>query len=208
MNHRGLIISNIILFLWCSVSLALDPVEFIVQHNPDIQELRAYNRSIFSRLKVSLKGHGKYGQATTIETGWEREKTTLGGDIRVIAEMPIFSPQEKLQMRLKELELTRRIRREASGAVARYRGLKLWIEREGEIIKALEIELEWIKKRVETGVEPQKTYIERAIALRQRKQTLETKQTELQDALDTVLSFVPKSDRDALKQLLEQYGNK
>ena len=193
-----------VLMLVPGVVLGADPVQFIVEHNPDIKTLRAFNSSVLSRLKVTARGQSRYGY----EVGWgdttaDSEKARWAYDFRVIAEMPLFSKKEAMEMRLREFQLRRQIRREASSAVARYRSLRRYIKREEAIVEGLAAECRWMEQRVQVGLEPQKSLMDCVMDLRERVKNLEVKREELQDALEAVLSLVEPEDRPKLRKILE-----
>jgi len=181
-------------------------VQFIVDHNPDIRLLRQFNSSILSRLKIKTKAQAKYGH----EVGWgdttaDTNRASWAYDFRVIAEMPLFSRKEAMEMRLREFQLRRQIRREAAQAVSRYRGLKRYIRREEAIVEGLAAECKWVEQRVQVGLEPQKVLMNCVLDLRERVKNLEVKKEELADALQGVLSLVEPEDRPVLKKILEGY---
>ena len=203
------LINLILLLSWIfgpGLALGADPVQFIVDHNPDIKTLRAFNSSVLNRLKVTTRAQSRYGY----EVGWgdttaDAEKARWAYDFRVIAEMPLFSKKEAMEMRLREFQLRRQIRREASSAVARYRSLKRYIKREEAIVEGLAAECRWMEQRVQVGLEPQKALMNCVLDLRERVKNLEVKREELQDALEAVLSLVEPGDRPQLKKILEAH---
>ncbi len=186
--------SAILLTVWSAC--AMDPVQFIVERNPDLKLLRKFNESALSRLNVKFQSNTGYGHSDWAE-GWAY-------DVKIVAEMPIFSPREALDMRMKEFRLRRTIRKEAAQAVARYKGLRRYIQREEAIVAGLEAECKWLEKRVEAGLEPQKSLMNCVMNLRERIKNLEVKKEELNDALEAVLSYVGPEHRPELRTLLER----
>ncbi len=187
--------------LLASPSSAQDALEFMVRNNPELRELCRYNENAFSRLRIRARaslgtGAGSIGADGVFSQG--------DYDARIIAEMPLFSPRERLEMRMKEFGFRRQLRSEASRALSRYRKLRRWIRREKSILKDLRLELSWLKRRAEAGIEPQKVIMEKALALKEREQNLSSRQEELKDALEAVLSFVPQQKRGELKRLIQK----
>ncbi len=190
-----------VLLLWASSNAnAEDPLEFIVRNNPELRELASYNKSAFSRLKIKARA------SAGTKTGYVTDSSLVTGtyDARIIAEMPLFSPKERLDMKLKEFRFRRQLRSEASRALSRYRSLRRWLKREKAILEDLEAELDWLKRRAEAGLEPQKAIMEKALALKEREQAFEARQEELEDALKALLAFVPREKRQELKRLVEE----
>jgi len=189
------------LFLCAIPVRAQDALEFMVRNNPELMELCRYNENAFSRLRIKARasvgsGAGSIGQDGIFTQG--------SYDARIIAEMPLFSPKERLEMRMKEFGFRRQLRSEASGALSRYRKLRRWIRREKVILEDLRAELSWLKRRAEAGIEPQKAIMDKALALKEREQAFFSRQEEMKDALEAVLSFVPGEKRKALRGLLEK----
>jgi len=180
---------------------AQDALEFIVRNNPELRELCRYNENAFSRLRIRARVSFGTGAGSI---GADGLFTQEDYDARIIAEMPLFSPRERLEMRMKEFGFRRQLRSEASRALSRYRKLKRWIKREKSILKDLRLELSWLKRRAEAGIEPQKVIMKKALALKEREQNLSSRQEELKDALEAVLSFVPKNKRRKLKRLIKE----
>ncbi|OAQ21018.1 hypothetical protein [Thermosulfurimonas dismutans] len=183
-------------------ALAEDPVSFIVARSPELSELSSFNRSRLSNLTVKLRGTVKQGQETLSGLTAE-ERARVGYDLRLIAELPLFSPKERLEMRLRELRLRRRVRQEAARAVARYRSLKKTVARRQALVAAVREECLWLKRRVEAGLEPSERVISCVKELEGQKEKLETLREELSEALETVLSMVGPGDRERLKEILD-----
>lgn len=183
-------------------ALAVDPVSFIVARNPDLRELSRFNHSRLSSLTVKLRGTVKQGEETLSGLTVE-ERARFGYDLRLIAELPLFSPKERLEMRLRELRLGRRVRQEAARAVARYRSLRKTVARRRALVAAVREECVWLKRRVEAGLEPSERVISCVKELEGEREKLETLREELTEALETVLSMVGPEDRERLKEILD-----
>jgi len=194
---RRIDLSLFVLLLLAGRVLAMDPVEFIVRHNPDIRALREFNDSILNRLKVTARARTKFGGGILEEEAWVY-------DVGVIVEMPLYSKREALEMRLREYQMRRQVRREAAAAVARYRGLRRYLKREKAIIEGLKAECTWLERRVEAGLDPQKVLMRCVMDLRERIKNFEMKQEELSDALENVLSLVRPEERERLREILEE----
>ncbi len=178
---------------------AEDALEFIVRNNPELRELSRYNEYAFSRLRIKARASVGSGAGSIGQEGLFTQGTY---DARIIAEMPLFSPRERLDMRMKEFGFRRQLRSEASAALARYRKLRRWIGRESIILKDLEAELSWLKRRAEAGIEPQKVIMEKALDLKEREQAFYSRKEEMKHTLQAVLSFVPREKRKKLSKLL------
>jgi len=95
---------------------AQDALDFIVRNNPELRELSRYNENAFSRLRIKARASVGSGAGSIGQEGVFTQGTY---DARIIAEMPLFSPRERLDMRMKEFGFRRQLRSEASAALAR-----------------------------------------------------------------------------------------
>lgn len=189
----------------------MDPVRFIVEHNPEIQAVAKYNQSWLKDLKVSTKASA--GMATPGSSTDENETYTAGNldptkaeweyEVKVIAELPLISPKERMEFRVREHSLRRQIRREAAKLITGYLELRSWIQKEEAIISDMVEELAWIEKRVQHGLESQKDFIGQTLSLKERIQKLEQSRVELRYKLVDILSFVSRDDRDRLTRLVK-----
>lgn len=190
---------------------AMDPVRFIVEKNPEIQAVAKYNDSWLKDLKVSTKASA--GMSTPSASSGEGDtyygdnldpaKAEWEYEIKVIAELPLISPKERMEFRVREHSLRRQIRREAAKLITEYLELRSWIQKEEAIISDMVEELAWIEKRVQHGLESQKDFIGQTLSLKERIQKLEQSRVELRYKLVDILSFVGKEDRDRLRELVK-----
>jgi hypothetical protein len=189
----------------------MDPVRYIVEHNPEIQAVAKYNDNWLRDLKVSTKANA--GMSTPSASSGEGD-TYYGEnldptsaeweyEVKVIAELPLISPKEKMDFSLKEHSLRRQIRREAAQLITDYMALKSWVRKEEAIISDMVEELAWIEKRVQHGLESQKDFIGQTLSLKERMQKLEQSRVELRYKLVDILSFVSRKDRDRLRELVK-----
>jgi hypothetical protein len=190
----------------------MDPVRFIVEKNPEIQAVAKYNKSWLKDLKVSTKASA--GMATPNSSSSDEGEAYYTGnldpakaeweyEIKVIAELPLISPKERMEFRVREHSLRRQIRREAAKLITEYLELRSWIQKEEAIISDMVEELAWIEKRVQHGLESQKDFIGQTLSLKERIQKLEQSRVELRYKLVDILSFVGKEDRDRLRELVK-----
>jgi hypothetical protein len=182
------------------------PVEYIMKHNPEIQAVARYNRSWLKDLKVTTKADA--GMATPSSSDEDSFTNINPGNaeweyqVKIIAELPLISPKEKMDFRLKEHKLRRTIRRKAAKLITDYMELKSWIKKEKAIIADMVEELAWVEKRVQHGLESQKDFIGQTLDLKERMQELDQKKVELRYMLVDILSFVEKRDRPELEKLV------
>jgi len=188
-----------------SVAYAANPVTYIVQHNPELSQLRAIS-SWWSGLSVKLKTNAKYGYSTYI--GAEEIETSSQArgtyDLRITAEIPLVSPKEAAEARLQYYRQARQIRYEAAKAIAQYRALQRKLEAIRNRARDEYEVLKWLEQRVAAGVELQEKVIEQKLKLKATLAEAEQIEPELDAALEYVLSFVDEASRPKLREMLER----
>jgi hypothetical protein len=210
--RTGSLLAVLALFLaLAGPARGMDPVRFIVENNPEIQAVAKYNQSWLKDLKVSTKA--STGMSTPSASSGEGDtyygenldpaKAEWEYEVKVIAELPLISPKERMEFRVREHSLRRQIRREAAQLITEYIALKSWIQKEETIISDMVEELAWIEKRVQHGLESQKDFIGQTLNLKERMQKLEQKKVELRYKLVDILSFVSRDDRSRLTRLVK-----
>ena len=185
----------------------MDPVQYIVDHSPELQQFQAQSRW-YNQLSVKATTRGRYGQTAllseddaALESSGNQARSTF--DFTISATLPLICPKEVLDNRVKYFATLRSMRTEAAAAIAKYQALRSWITREETILQDLRNELDWIQKRVEAGLEDTKAAISKTIEIKTRIQGLESKRPELQAALESVLSLVDGEHREKLKAILQ-----
>lgn len=176
-------------------------IDFIVDNNPELQELRSINKNIMRQVKIEAKGTATYGQLIR-EGTYSLDESKTRYDIGLMASIPIISPSEKAQRRIEELRLEKSIRLTVTEYLKNYReGLKT-LEAEETTLKMIHNELEWLKKRVEAGIDSQKEYNQKLYEYMNRKKEYEVKKENVKYLLEMLLSFVSKENRERLKELI------
>lgn len=176
-------------------------IDFIVDNNPELQELRSINKNIMKQVKIEAKGTATYGQLIR-EGTYSLDESKARYDIGLMASIPIISPSEKAQRRIEEVRLEKSIRLTVTEYLRNYReGLKT-LEAEEATLKMIHNELEWIRKRVEAGIDSQKEYNQKLYEYTNRRKEYEVKKENVKYLLEMLLSFVSKKDRERLKELL------
>lgn len=176
-------------------------IDFIVDNNPELQELRSINKNIMKQVKIEAKGTATYGQLIR-ESTYSLDESKARYDIGLMASIPIISPSEKAQRRIEEVRLEKSIRLTVTEYLRNYReGLKT-LEAEETTLKMIHNELEWLKKRVEAGIDSQKEYNQKLYEYMNRKKEYEVKKENVKYLLEMLLSFVSKENRERLKELI------
>lgn len=176
-------------------------IDFIVDNNPELQELRSINKNIMRQVKIEAKGTATYGQLIR-EGTYSLDESKTRYDIGLMASIPIISPSEKAQRRIEEVRLEKSIRLTVTEYLKNYReGLKT-LEAEETTLKMIHNELEWLKKRVEAGIDSQKEYNQKLYEYMNRKKEYEVKKENVKYLLEMLLSFVSKENRERLKELI------
>jgi tRNA-dihydrouridine synthase len=176
-------------------------VDFIIVNNPEIQELKSINRNILKHLKVEASGRASYGQLTRErETTIEQAKTRY--DIGLTASIPIISPNEKAQRRIEEAQKERIIRLEVVELISKYKSEQKALDVENKVLADMYHEIQWMGKRVETGVDSQKEYNQKLHEYNTRRRDYEYRKAQAGYILEKILSYVSADKRERLKGML------
>lgn len=178
-------------------------VMFIVEHNPEISEMKRINDSILNLVKVEAKGAASYGQLTR-EGASTVDQAKTRYDVGITASIPLISPMEKSQRRIDIANKKLSLSKEASELTGQYLSEREFIAYEETILQSSYSELQWIGKRVEAGVDHQKDYNTKLQAYTERRRDLETRKLTNTALLEKILSYVPHEHRADLKRLLDE----
>jgi hypothetical protein len=185
-----------------SIVLADPVIDFVIDNNPELQEIHTINKNIMSQLKIEAKGAATYGQLLR-EGTYSLEESKTRYDIGIAASIPLISPSEKAQRRIEEARLEKSIRLAVADYLRNYREDLKSIEGDEALLKILNNELQWINKRVEVGIDSQKEYNQKLEEYTRKKKELEVKKEHAKFMLEMILSFVSKDKRERLKELLD-----
>lgn len=199
----------LVLLCFAGNAWAMDPVAFIVARNPELAQLEAQTKW-FNHISLKAMARGRYGQ--TLITGVSTDEETLDAtgnnarstyDLTLSATLPLISPKEALDLKLKYLTFMRSLRNEAAAAIARFQSLSTWVHKEEVLILDLRNELSWLQQRADAGLEDTKVVISKTLEIKAHMKELETKRPDVEAAREAVLSFVPESERPRLQQILD-----
>lgn len=178
-------------------------IEFIVVSNPDLQELKDINKSIFNQLKVEAKGSASHGQLTKEGTTTiDQAKTRY--DIGITATMPLISPSESAQRRIEVAQKERSLRLDVADLVMKYKAEQRAITEENRILQGLYNEVQWIGKRVEVGVENQKDHNNKLNDYLVKRKDHELRKEQVGYILEKILAYVPAVKREKLRGMLNE----
>lgn len=192
---KKIIFFSLVLFLnlLFTSSVCASVVDFIVDNNPDVLIIRRLEKNIFKNLTVKLSGdinQGSHG---------------LDYSIMLSANLPLLSPSEISDFRLKYSSMVRKIRLEVAELVRVYLSDLKFCEFETLTLNSLYAELQWMAKRVFEGVDSQKDYNQKLEVYLTRRALLEQRRAQLPALLDKILSYVPENKRDIVKEQLNKY---
>lgn len=168
-------------------------VDFIVDNNPDVLIIRRLENNIFKNLTVKLSGDINQGSRG------------LDYSVMLSADLPLLSPSEISDFRLKYSSMVRKIRLEVAELVRLYISELKFTESETLTLNTLYAELQWLAKRVQEGVDSQKEYNQKLDVYLTRRALLEQRRAQLPSILDKILSYVPVNKRDNVKEQLIKY---
>lgn len=202
--------SILFLCLFPTVSaFAGDALSYIMERSPELRTMDA-QRKWYNQLSLKASARTGYGQSliasssadtTTIQSNSDQARSNY--DLAITASMPIISPKETLDLRLKYSANVRALRSEAAAAIAKYQTMATYIGREESIIQDLRAELDWLKQREGAALEETKAVIAQTLEIKGKIRDLDAKRPELAAARENVLSFVVEEDRPKLRQILD-----
>jgi hypothetical protein len=176
-------------------------IDFIIANNPELQEIKTINKNIFRLLKIEARSGVAYGQLTREGTS-TLDRSQARYDIGIFATLPLISPGESAQRRIEEAQKERTLRLEVAELIKTYRSEQKAIAEEYEILQGRHKELDWIIKRVGSGVDHQKDYNQKQHDYLAKKKEYEIKKVEVDLILEKILAFVYYEKREKLKGLL------
>jgi hypothetical protein len=176
-------------------------IDWIIQRNPELQELRKLNSSILSNLKVEAKANAGYGQLTQEGTSTV-EKAETRYFIGITASLPLISKAEATQKKIEYYQKERQMRQELSELLRSYTEEITYLKNEKVILDNLYNEIVWIGKRVEAGVDNQKEYNQRLNDYNTRRRDYEKRMAALQYLKEKILSYVDSDSRKELESRL------
>lgn len=205
------VFSILFLCLFPTVSaFAGDALSYIMEHSPELRTMESQLKW-YNRLSIRGSARSAYGQSlissttaddtTTIGTTGDQARSTY--DLSIVATMPIMSPKENLDMRLKYSANVRALRSEAATVISKYLALATYIAKEESIIQDQRAKLDWLKQREGAALEDTKVIIAETLVIKDKIRDLDVKRPELAAARENVLSFVVEEDRPKLRQILD-----
>jgi len=178
-------------------------IDFIVTHNPDLQEMRSINRNILNQLKVEAKGTTAYGQLTQEgTTTLDQAKTRYS--VGISATLPLISPAERSQKRAEEAQKERTLRLDVADLLMKYRAEQKAISEENRILQGLYNEVQWMGKRVAAGVDNQKDHNQKLNDYLVKRKDHELRKEQVGYILEKILAYVPTDRRAALRGKLNE----
>jgi len=176
-------------------------IDWIIQRNPELQEMRKLNSSILSQLKIEAKANAGYGQLTQEGTSTV-EKAETRYFIGLSASMPLISKAEVTQRKIEYAQKERQMRQELSELLRLYTEEITYLKNEKMILDNLYNEIIWIGKRVEAGVDNQKEYNQKLNEYTTRRRDYEKRKEALQYIKEKILSYVDEGSRKELESKL------
>lgn len=120
-------------------------VAFVLRHSPRLREAKALLPTFGNLLKIEA-----WGRVMMPEVGLE------GQGVGLVASFPLLDRREKAERTLKVLEVEQEVRADAASLLTELRSLQAQIRLGELLLKEMEGQLQWLKRRVQAGVEYQK----------------------------------------------------
>jgi len=176
-------------------------IDWIIQRNPELQEMRRLNSSILSQLKVEARANAGYGQLTQEGTS-TLEKAETKYFVGLSATMPLISKAEATQRKIEYNQKERQMRQELSELLRSYTEEITYLKNERMILDNLYNEIIWLGKRVGVGVDNQNEYNQKLNDYNTRRRDYEKRKESLQYMREKILSYVDEGSRKELESRL------
>lgn len=166
-------------------------ITFIVQHSPRIREAQALLPTPGNLLKIEARGRILLPNA-----GLE------GQGVGVVASLPLLDRREKAERTLKVLEVEREVQREAAALLQELRTLQAQVNLGEELLKEMDVQQQWLKRRVQEGVEYQKEANRFLLDLYGKKVEVEQRRAQIGSLIEKLVGLIPPAQRPMLRAML------
>lgn len=167
-------------------------IAFVVQHSPRIREAKALLPTLGNLLKIEARG-----RVMVPEVGLE------GQGVGVVASLPLLDRREQAEWTLKVLEIEQEVRREAASLLVELRSLQAQVRLGEELLKERDRQLQWLKRRVQEGVEYQKEANRFLLDLYGKKVELEQRRAQIGPMIEKLVGLVEVPQQPRLRGMLE-----
>lgn len=166
-------------------------ITFIVQHSPRIREAQALLPTPGNLLKIEARGRVLLPNA-----GLE------GQGVGIVASLPLLDRRERAERTLKVLEVEREVQREAAALLQELRTLQAQVKLGEELLKEMDVQHQWLKRRVQEGVEYQKEANRFLLELYGKKVEVEQRRVQIGSLIEKVAGLISPAQRPMLRAML------
>lgn len=166
-------------------------IAFIVQHSPRIREAQALLPTPGNLLKIEARGRVLLPNA-----GLE------GQGVGVVASLPLLDRRERAERTLKVLEVEREVQREAAALLQELRTLQAQVKLGEELLKEMDVQHQWLKRRVQEGVEYQKETNRFLLELYGKKVEVEQRRAQIGSLIEKVAGLILPAQQPTLRAML------
>ena len=166
-------------------------IAFIVQHSPRIREAQALLPTPGNLLKIEARGRVLLPNA-----GLE------GQGVGIVASLPLLDRRERAERTLKVLEVEREVQREAAALLQELRTLQAQVKLGEELLKEMDVQHQWLKRRVQEGVEYQKETNRFLLELYGKKVEVEQRRVQIGSLIEKVAGLILPAQQPTLRAML------
>lgn len=167
-------------------------VAFVLQHSPRIREARALLPTLGNLLKIEARG-----RVLLPDAGLE------GQGVGVVASLPLLDRREKAERTLKVLEIEQEVRVQATALLQELRSLQTQVRLGEALLKEMEGQLRWMRRRVQEGVEYQKEANRFLLDLYGKKGEVEQRRAQISPLIEKLVGLVEPTQQPTLRGMLE-----
>ncbi len=166
-------------------------IAFVLKHSPRIREAKALLPTIGNLLKIEARG-----RVMVPEVGLE------GQGVGVVASLPLLDRREKAERTLKVLEVEQAVRTEAAALLQELRSLQAQVQLGEVLMKEMEGQLQWLKRRVQEGVEYQKEANRFLLDLYGKEVEIEQRRAQIGPLIEKLVGLVELGQQAKLRMML------
>jgi hypothetical protein len=166
---------------------------FIVEHSPRLREARALLPTLGNLLKIEARG-----RVLLPDAGAE------GQGVGVVASVPLLDRREKAERTLKVLEIEQEVRAQATSLLQELRSLQAQVRVGDALLQEMDRQLQWMKRRVQEGVEYQKEAHRFLLDLYGKKGELEQRRAQLGPLIEKLVGLVEPAQQPKLRGMLSE----
>lgn len=184
--------------------------DFVVTNNPEIAEMQKYENSLLRRIKVDARAsvfrqdisRDDKVQQYLFNSGQLLETTSTGKRFEIIVTIPLLDMREDTERRVKMANFVAVKRADVVKVAAKLKAVIDLADYLDATLKTEKAELDWLKRRVEAGVEYQKDFNAATHKYNQNLYKYYETVAQASELIEFLASMVHEGQRPTLRRLI------